>query len=399
MSRRRKNKRKRNKAKARVMPQAEAKAEGMSRRTILKIGLGAGALAGVGGLGAILYSFQDDGPAKTTLEPENLKPEDYARWWEKHFKRTKGRAFLHNTYRPEVDIGGERVSDLKKELEHKLGEMIQQSKVSIDTSLPLGLDLKITYGHYPLAVPNSVFNEYARRIKQAFAEFYDYIGQRALLPDIEMHLLLRDTVIKPPSEKVPIYVVWKRFENIEGKVHYMGNDEAIVNISQQNDCSQRGQIASKYEGLFDGDKGISLDVNIHHLFVAAGWEAISAYAAPLSEGVPLSVKHVTTGRINQELHDWWVKAGKPKKVGSDDINRIREEWDRREEGLIEGVIDCFVEGKLKELGIARAEYEKYILHGGHEQYKYVPAIRENVRELGAPAVFQIYLTDPDRLFE
>lgn len=331
---------------------------------------------------------------------EETDSKSYADWWKLNVKTAKGPSFFHNTYPATFDLEKERITKIKTDLNNELAKRVQQKKLTI-TNKPVTLDIKTKYGYYGLITSQDTLARYVKNINEAVNEFYEYIGRKDLTPNVEVHLLKKDTPIAAPSkESAPMYVVWKRFEHVDARLHYVDDPEnTILGRVEEIESTIRGELIGSYTGVYDKDKGISFKTDIHHIMLAVGHEGIATYAAPLSESVPLSVRSITTQKVNENVHDWWIGAGKPIAITLDGIKKIAKEWDAKEDSCVEALIDCFVETKLNQLGFTREEYNKYIKHGGYDQYRYAPAIRAKIKSLGAPAVFEMYLTNPDQLFE
>jgi hypothetical protein len=318
-----------------------------------------------------------------------LLGESYSEWYKRKLSHARGWKFEHMN----LDINVKEVTDkVKKKIEAECEKELDKRGLNSDRTLKLKIDTE--YYFYELAVSNDTFDAYKRRVMPLFFEFYDFVKRPDLIPKVELRKMQKSTKLQKPADVLPVYVVWQMIEN------YMCNltdpEKGFLFTKQyEKPSGLRGRLGGSYSIPRRSKDGIEVEYIPKHIIVAVGHEQISSLSANLSETVPFSVCSATAEKIKQDALKWYDENPKERKIDLKVGRKIVDEWIIKEDSFVEAVIDDFVQ---KRLDFSKKELQVYLGAGDLPYYKQYGHVTEQIKKHGSPAVFDMYLTDTDRVF-
>lgn len=352
--------------------------KGMRRRHFIKAALISGAVLGTGVVGTFVYSLKED---------------NYADWYRKNLESSSGRRFVHPNFVSELTqdeqtfLRNEHIKRLNQELGYT--PTIQNCSYLKEKLFTL------------LNIHNDIFIEYKERIKNSVSAFFAYAGIKDLIPELKFIKLDSSTEVSAPTEKtLPMHVVWKMVEvdRRDCNVLIYGKKEES-GIWREFTDGDSGVIKIDYDFKFEDDEIYIENEQYIHVLTSVGNGPIYSYSTPLAESLHYAIRSVKSKYILDDMNQIWNETVRPKRMSLEQILSIRDEWLKREEGVVHAILDKFIEERRYDLGFSQNKVGKYQTHNGLDRYKYVPKLREKLDKLGASQFLQIYMTNPRELFE
>jgi hypothetical protein len=337
--------------------------KGISRSAFLKIGLvGTLGLLGLGGLGIHF-----------------LTKRNYNEWHKQNFSRSKGVEFTHSSFLKNYTPSEQQRAFLENELYKRTGRevLVLESKFIRDKKL-IALD-----------VPERVIAEYSERSQEAIRDFFAYAGEKNV-SFVTFHRLSPETnLLVPERNNIPMYLVWKTFDVVKAQYEIeirgkRAQGEVVVEESSV------GETISSFKVHF-GDEGIVLkEEKMQVPILALGFGAVATYTSPPAEALHYVLRWRRIENAVKKINEKWAAAGKPSKLEGTLLNKILEEGLIKEEGVVHGLLDQFIEERRQQLGFSNEAVHNYQKHNSDRHYALVLCIRELIRKRGPVGVLEAY---------
>lgn len=341
------------------------------------------------GTAAVLTPFTAGQYLGPIADPDQENAQEF---WEHHFKNAKGSGFKSTI---NLDLSQSEIAGIKQGLMEGYKQAAAEGKVREVNSLGLRIDTKKAFDL--LNISDQAFQQYEQRVNSTIDDFFAYVGHPEDKKPIHMYKLARDTQFAKSEDEVHCYVAHRQVNFVDAQLIDNRDESFLFGSKMVRPLNLRGSagIGSK---VVVKAQASSLDVKYEYALLFPGVDPIGAYAAPISEILPFSIRKHTAKHSEKALNTWYDEAGRPKVFQGSQIQEVTSFWDSREEGIVEGLIDCFVEDQLDELGFSRSEFEKYKKHGSREAYRFVPQVRAKVKEHGPKWTYEQYKNNPEVLF-
>jgi len=313
-------------------------------------------------------------------------------FWEKNIQPARVKGFKTKRH---VDVSPADFEGIKRNLIDGYKKAVDAGRVP--QFQEVGMSVKTNIAHDVLNVTKEIFGEYEERVNRSLDDFFDYVGNPEDKTPTQFHLLSKNSHFQKSNTKAHCYVGFRQVHLFDASLTHKGTDKPIFGFRSADPKNLRGEVVATYElKILPNNSQIVFEPG--YVMLYPGVDSIGSYAAPISEIAPFAIKPITAEHIAKNLDAWYEKIGRPQVIPMDQTREIVFKWDAREEGVVEGLIDCFMEENLDQLGFDGAEFEHYKRHGNRDLYRFVPLIREKVKAKGAKWVFQTYKTNPEVLF-
>lgn len=352
----------------------KAAKKGISRRALLK-GIAATALAG--GLAAYL----------AYTRPWHVS---YQRWYDQNLAGLKGREFTHPEFHKErIPSENDKAYFEEQFKPHKSNfEMIK----------------KVTYHEGKLftefPADDNVFREFESRTKKVTEKFFSSLGIRDELPKLAFHRFTSQMPLAKEHGVLHCYIVGTMKDCVIANYHGVVKDGREGGIRLTYFESVGGNLESIDRIMFVGkDAGFRFEEEeVRRAFIAAADNSVPSYTSVPAEALHYLIRAVRRDYGLEDLNRWWHENGKPKQVTGEQMRVFIKEWLHREEGVVHGLLDDFLEKQQAREGFREYDMKKYLHAGGNDAYRYVPRVRAALKTTTPAALLTEYRTNPRTLF-
>ena len=240
--------------------------------------------------------------------------------------------------------------------------------------------------------------EYADFVQQGVRTFFRWMGIEHLLPDLAFYELRSDTKLeKTTPTHLPVYVV----SDCRRKTRGIYRVDAIPNTFVHDFFESTPALTwlPYHLTLDNGNFGVE-SMGFHPIFVSLSYGPISAYLEPFAETLHSVSVYATLKQLTISFD-----ALRQKRLGTfteDHRTKLDQEIKKREEGMVHGLVEHYLETHVRELGFSSADLDDYYRDSkfGRVQPRYalVPFVQEKLKTTPPHVLVERYFRNNAEIF-
>ncbi len=313
----------------------------------------------------------------------------YARWYEKNIKNARRKKDIHTDLLKESELSEEWKRILMEKLNDEMKDEILESKFYKGISFDL------------FDVEERIFKKYVSKNRKAINEFFSYAGleDRIKNLDIKFEKLKKEKKLENPQDnKITFYVALQLFDCVVGRYFLDVNGrKGRADVISEESFAGEFNTGSNF---YFSNHGIKLKFqDTSPIVISAGIDAIRSYTTPSAEMLHYFLRKTTAKSIEREINKKWESLGKLRGLAISSIEEIMEEAVKREEGIVHGAINSFVEENGKRMGLTENELKKYLSSYQESRYMHIPFVMDLIKKKGCKEVVRNYLEEPRIIFK
>ncbi|HIG95668.1 TPA: hypothetical protein HA249_02135 [Candidatus Woesearchaeota archaeon] len=240
--------------------------------------------------------------------------------------------------------------------------------------------------------------EYADFVQQGVRTFFRWMGIEHLLPDLAFYELRSDTKLeKTTPTHLPVYVVSDCRRRTKGVYRV----DAIPNTFVQNFFESIPAVTwlPYYITLDNGNLGVKFN-GLNPSFVSLSHGSIPAYLEPFAEVLHFVFSQATLKQLAASFD-----ALRQKRLGTfteDHRTKLDQEIKKREEGMVHGLVEHYLETHVRELGFSSADLDDYYRDSkfgrARPRYALVPFVQEQLKTTPPHVLVERYFRNNAEIF-